>query len=94
MRGGISIGDVHYEEDTIFGPGFVRAYELESVYARIPRIVIDPTLIAQLKSDERLSSKYNEFREDVRQIRKNIRKDFDGVYFIDYVQTFIDEIDD
>jgi hypothetical protein len=94
IRGGISIGDVHYENDTIFGPGFVRAYELESVYARFPRIVIDPTLIAQLKSDKRLSSKHNELPEEVRQIRRNIRKDFDGVYFIDYLQAFIDEIDD
>lgn len=94
MRGGISIGDVHYEDDTIFGPGFVRAYELESVYARFPRIVIDPILIAQLKKDERLSSKHNPLGEEIRQIRKNIRKDSDGVYFIDYLQAFVDEIDD
>jgi len=45
IRGGITIGDILYDEDTnqLFGKAMNRAYELESKIANYPRIVIDPT---------------------------------------------------
>ncbi|MHB1153717.1 MAG: hypothetical protein ACYCWE_17630 [Eubacteriales bacterium] len=44
-RGGTTIGDILYDEETnqLFGKAMNRAYELESNIANYPRIVIDPT---------------------------------------------------
>jgi len=41
LRGGITIGDVHHDSESVFGPGLNRAYELESTVARSARIVLD-----------------------------------------------------
>ena len=41
LRGGITIGDVVHDEETVFGPGLNRAYELESTVAKSARIVLD-----------------------------------------------------
>lgn len=94
VRGGVSIGDAHVDDQTLFGPGFVRAYELESVYANFPRIVLDPALIQQLHEDRRLASTHNSLQEEFAYISKNIRRESDGIYFVDYLRSFLDEIDD
>lgn len=94
IRGGVSVGDVHFDNQVLFGPGFVRAYELESIYADYPRIVVDPILISQVKKDQRLASADNTLSQEFSYIRKNIRKGSDGIYFIDYLRSFLDEIDD
>lgn len=94
VRGGVSIGDVHIDDQTLFGPGFVRAYELESVYANFPRIVVDPALIQQLQKDKRLASTHNTLADELAYIRKNIRRESDGIYFIDYLRSFQTEIDE
>lgn len=45
IRGGITIGDIFYDNETyqLFGKAMTRAYELESKIANYPRIIIDPT---------------------------------------------------
>ncbi|MDL2236413.1 hypothetical protein LJC56_01055 [Christensenellaceae bacterium OttesenSCG-928-K19] len=45
IRGGITIGEIYYDEEAkhLFGKAMNRAYELESTLANYPRIVIDPT---------------------------------------------------
>ncbi|MNZ54777.1 hypothetical protein D3C78_726890 [compost metagenome] len=94
LRGGISLGQVHFEDKTIFGPGFVRAYELESTYAKHPRIVVDPKLICAISNEKRLLSPHNSFKEEIRSIRKNLRHEDDGVYSIDYLRSFLGELDE
>lgn len=94
IRGGVSFGDVHFDDQTLFGPGFVRAYELESTYANYPRIVIDPVLINNLRIDKRLASSHNTLDDELDYIRNNITKEADGIYFIDYLRSFLGEIDD
>jgi hypothetical protein len=93
VRGGVSFGNVHFDDSTLFGPGFVRAHELESIYANYPRIVIDPELIGMLRKDKRLASAQNSVADELSYIRKNIRKGDDGIYFIDYLRSFMAEIE-
>ena len=78
----------------VFGPGFVRAYELESVYANYPRIVLDPVLIQQLRQDKRLASNHNTLADEFAYVSKNVRRENDGIYFIDYLRSFQTEIDE
>jgi hypothetical protein len=40
IRGGITVGQLHHDKQVIFGPALVEAYELESRYAKTPRIII------------------------------------------------------
>lgn len=94
VRGGVSLGEVHFDNQTLFGPGFVRAYELESIYANYPRIVIDPLLIDRVRKDQRLASAQNTLKQEFSYIRKSLRKDSDGIHFIDYLRSFLAEIDD
>lgn len=94
VRGGVSIGEVHYDDDTLFGPGFVRAYEMESIFANYPRIVIDPALIQLLGNDRLLFSNHNSTDDELISIRKNIAKGSDGLYFVDYLRSFQLEVDD
>ncbi len=94
IRGGVSIGLVHFDNETLFGPGFIRAYEMESAYANYPRIALDPNLIEQLQKDQRLASGHNLLADEFDHIQKNIRKGSDGIYFINYLRSFLGEIDD
>lgn len=48
LRGGITVGDVHHDDETVFGPGLNRAYELENEVARFARLVLDADEIDQL----------------------------------------------
>ncbi len=44
VRGGITIGDVYFDELGFFGPAIEEAYRLESGYADVPMIVLSPLL--------------------------------------------------
>jgi hypothetical protein len=51
IRGAVTIGDLYHDREVVFGPGLVRAYDLESNTAIYPRIVLDPNVVelAQLQ---------------------------------------------
>jgi hypothetical protein len=44
VRGGVTVGRIHHDELSVFGPALNRAYELESKIAVVPRIVVDETV--------------------------------------------------
>jgi hypothetical protein len=44
LRGGISRGQLIHTPKLLFGPAMNRAYELEVRIAKVPRIILDPTL--------------------------------------------------
>lgn len=44
VRGGITIGDAYFDELGFFGPAVEKAFELESKYADIPIIALEPEL--------------------------------------------------
>ena len=44
VRGGVAIGDLYIDNTFVWGEGLLRAYELESKIAVMPRIVIDPII--------------------------------------------------
>ena len=69
LRGGISRGKLIHTATLLFGPAMNRAYELESRFARVPRIVLDPVLseLPQLVLHDRLA------------------QDADGLWYVDYL---------
>lgn len=89
IRGGVAIGKVYLEGNTIFGPAFNRAYELESRFANYPRIVLDHEIF----ENDHLHSKHNSYEDEVGYLKSQLRQDGDGLYFIDYLKAFLSEID-
>lgn len=52
VRGGITYGDVYYDDLSFFGPAVDRAYEIESKEAVTPRILIDQAFGSDLFEHE------------------------------------------
>lgn len=44
VRGGITFGKAYFDELGFFGPAVEEAYRLESKYAKVPIVVLDPEL--------------------------------------------------
>lgn len=94
VRGGVAFGDIFYQDQRVFGPAMVDAYELESKKAIFPRIVVSPKWMEILKSDRFIRSKNHTLKEELKYIHKLIRQDDDGLYFIDYIRAIQSELDD
>ena len=95
-RGAITYGEIYYdnERNVWFGPGMNKAYFLEAKKARFPRIIIDPEYAQELMD-------YNEkmYRDTAMQREINgeiIRKDTDGLYYLNYLNSisFIPDSDE
>ncbi|TAE14412.1 MAG: hypothetical protein EAZ47_08440 [Bacteroidetes bacterium] len=83
LRGGISIGAMVHTSKAMFGPAFLKAYDLESKKAKYPRIILDDDILKELGNEPNLSS-----------FQQIIFKDFDGTYYIDYIENTDDLYDD
>lgn len=92
-RGAITYGEIYYdnERNVWFGPGMNKAYYLESKKARFPRIIIDPEYAQELMD-------YNEkkYRDNAMKRESNgeiIRKDTDGLYYLNYLNSIFNMSD-
>ena len=91
VRGGMTAGPIYAEGTNVFGPAFVRAYELESNFANFPRIVVGPEVFRELRSNNRLAE---DVPHDVHYLRRLLRRGDDGLWFIDYLKSIRREMDD
>lgn len=82
LRGGITVGELYHRESMVFGPAFLKAYELESRYAVYPRIILDPALAERWgQGDSYVEGPL------IRQAR-TWRLSLDGFRFFDFLQPF------
>lgn len=91
FRGAVVIDELYHNDNIIFGPAMLRAYELESEKAIYPRIIIEPGTI-----DEGIKFKapQNSFDDEAGYILSLLRQDdYDGYYFLDYLKQY-QELDD
>lgn len=84
VRGGIAYGQIHSTDLQVFGPALIRAYELESSLAHVPRIVIDPVAIQTFRDRAIPKSR---MRQEITGMRRSIRQADDGLWFIDYLHA-------
>lgn len=95
MRGGVTIDDICFEGSIVFGPAMVKAYALESQFAVYPRIVIDPRVFVAHEEEPLLSSNIHDVATEQHEyFRPLVRKDTDGIYFIDYLRGMMTEFDE
>jgi hypothetical protein len=93
LRGGLTVGDIYVEGQMAFGPGFIRAYQLESQFANYPRIVVGPEAFKALREDERLRADHHDLAEEIHHQSELLHQGDDGLWFIDYLYGFQEEMD-
>lgn len=71
LRGYVTAGQLYHDGSIVFGRGLIDAYRGESTFAFYPRILISDTICAWCRS------------EDPDLFNSLIKKDRDGMYFID-----------
>jgi hypothetical protein len=69
FRGAITFGKIIHNNDFVFGPGFIHAYNLENKEAIYPRIIIDNNIIDNFLVNDKCIPL--------------IKRDDDGIYYID-----------
>jgi hypothetical protein len=74
----------------IYGPGLVRAYELEQK-ASSPRIIVDPKAFLHLQSNPALRA--HDYPYEKKAVMNLLRKDNDGYWFVDYLRSVETEMD-
>ena len=93
LRGGVTVDDIYMSSGMVFGPGLVRAYELESLLAIYPRIVVDPAAIHALFVHPAMRGHHN-VETDLQYIDELLRESEDGFYFVDYLKACRSELAD
>lgn len=90
VRGGVSIGDLYHEKEIIFGPAMIKAYQLESLKAKYPRIIVDKDVI---KYAYLHPSPQNTSKQEKEYVLNLLAKDKDGYFFTDFLNQE-QELDD
>jgi hypothetical protein len=94
MRGGMSVGDIYFSGTILFGPGLVRAFEMESQFASYPRIVIDPNVIEAYVTNPVMRGSLHTLEEDSEYTGDLMRVSDDGLHFVDYLRAYEREMDE
>ena len=84
LRGAIVYGKVIHSEEgkKLFGPAFLKAYDLERKEAKFPRIIIDESFLDKAKESY---SKCPNSDDEYCGLEKMITYDFDGKPFVNYI---------
>lgn len=94
VRGGITIGEIFISENIVFGPGVIKAYELENKYAKYPRIILDPELIHEYKNNNLLKAQWHDLQEESEILTSMLKQGDDGMWFVNYAKAIETELDD
>lgn len=80
VRGGIAVGDFYIDDELVFGPALVEAYDLESRLARDPRIILSQTV-------QKLVQHYSGYYSNPHHSPQNsdVLIDSDGQAFVNYL---------
>jgi hypothetical protein len=93
IRGGIVVGEARRSYRRFFGPAVIRAYEVESQEAIYPRIVVDQSVINEVKVNPQVWT--HDRASELSEVRKLLRRDDEnGVLYVDYLNVIRDELDD
>lgn len=82
LRGGITVGELYHKHNIVFGPGMVKAYELESLHAKYPRIILEEDLIL-FGAENRLE--FHSIEEELNCILNLLHEDDDEYFYIDFL---------
>lgn len=81
IRGAITKGTLHHDQDFVFGPALNEAAELEKV-AMYPRVIVDRDLLKAAGIS--VASVANSGKSSDRSVGSLVAIDLDGMYYVDY----------
>jgi hypothetical protein len=93
VRGGITYGKLLHQNNIVFGPAMIAAYELESKIAIYPRIIFDKELVEELIRNDDYALK-RIFKDEI-ESSNFWKEDFDGKYYLNYLKgskIYMDEL--
>lgn len=99
IRGALTVDYLHLGSDLrgpYFGPGLIRAYEMERKEVVFPRIAVEERVIQRFtnRNDPSLRSEVNTYEYEVNFLNDILKEDESGLFFIDYLNAGPDEFDD
>ena len=89
IRGAISMGKLHHSDSKLFGPSLVEVYLHEFKASIYPRIILDEKVI---KEGANHFLHFHSIAEEA--IHRLLKKDHDGMYYVDYFSRSQGELDD
>lgn len=94
FSGVMTCGLVLDSPEVFVGAGVARAQNLLGPCARLPRVVVDPELLALLDIEPLLRKDTHDPDTEKRYVKGLLRRDSDGLWFIDYLWAMNQEADD
>ncbi len=94
VRGALTIGDIHHDEEAVYGPAVIDGYEIESKLCNFPRVVIDPKVLQAFEDEKSLRTIDHHYEDDSEIVEGLLRQDTDGLWFVDYLSAILRELDD
>lgn len=91
IRGAITKGALHHDQDFVFGPALNEAAELEKV-AMYPRVIIDRDLLKTAGIS--VTSVANSSKSTERNVGSLVACDLDGMFYVDYFSVHPEDFDD
>jgi hypothetical protein len=78
-RGAVTFGELFIDDVFVWGPALITAYKLESSFALYPRVIVDDSIIRIANSLILENCPKSNLEIN------NLKEDFDGFYFFDYL---------
>ncbi|WP_437909604.1 hypothetical protein WME95_18010 [Sorangium sp. So ce327] len=94
VRGAIALGEAAANGDLVIGRGIVEAERLRDEVAHVPRVIVDPRLLREVEQNAVLRAPQHSVMEELGYIRKLLRQDRDGLWFVDYLWAISSEVDE
>lgn len=91
IRGAITKGQLHLDQDFVFGPALNEAAELEKV-AMYPRVIVDRDLLKDAGIP--LASVTNSSESSDRNVGSLVACDLDGMFYVDYFDVHPEDFGD
>jgi hypothetical protein len=91
IRGAITKGLLHHDQDFVFGPALNEAVELEKV-AMYPRVIVDRDLLKDAGISIASVKKSSEYSE--RSVGSLVACDLDGMFYVDYFAVHPEDFGD
>ena len=97
IRGALTIDNVHVGkqlEGPIFGPGLVKAYQMEEREAVYSRIIVDDEVIDRFRNDKSLWWEGHSQSQEAASVNDLLKSDEAGLNYVDYLGTIKREMED
>lgn len=88
VRGGCAVGDAFHNSEFLFGPAVNKAYYLESKKADYQRIIVEEETLNYCVEDSMNTAEEKEYCME--KIKKYLKKDDDGYFYLDYLSLPMD----